>query len=161
MKTRTRPPFRMLIALGLAGVVALGTIGSALAVWCWSDPVVGVSAPGMEEADITIDVGVDGAHKSAVSLVEIVVTVPSNVNARVKFIDNVLPEEVTIVHSNETWRAGQTVKVNTNVRVVSAKTFDVGYTVKHTKNDGNINQDLKTGQSNVWVAQEVGLFVKK
>jgi hypothetical protein len=161
VNTQFRLPFRLLMAIGLAAVLAIGTIGTAVAGWCWSDPVVGVSAPGMKEADVTIDVGVDEAHKSLVSVVEIIVTVPSNVNARVKFMDNVLPEEVTIVHSNETWQPGQTVKVSTNVRVVATSSFDVAYTLKHTKDDGVVSTDLKTAKSNEWVAQEIGLFVNK
>jgi hypothetical protein len=161
MKTRIRPPFRLLVAIGLAAVLAIGTIGTALAGWCWSDPVVGVSAPGMKEADVTIDVGLDERHKSSVSVVEIVITVPSNVTARVKFMDNVLPEEVTIVHSNETWEPGQTVKVGVNVRVVATTSFDVAYTLKHKKDDGVTNVDFKSNKSNVWTAQEIGLFVNK
>lgn len=149
------------MAVGLAGVLAIATVGTALAGWCWSDPVIGVTAPGMKEADVSIDVGVPDENRSGISVVEIVVTVPSNVNARVKFMDNVLPEKVTILKSSELWQPGQTVKVSTKVLVVSIKTFDVAHTIHRVKADGTVDLEMKTGKSNDWVTNEFGLEVTK
>ncbi len=153
--------YKLLIAIGLSAVLGIASLGTALAGGCWSDPIVAINAPGMRAAEISIDVGVDGKDKSDVSLVEIIVTVPSNVNAHVTFMDGNLPEVVTIVHSSEVWQAGQTVKVNVKLRVVSTKTFDTAFTVTHKKADGRTEVLLTTSMSNVWTANEFGLFVRQ
>ncbi len=151
--------YKLLIAIGLAAVLGIASLGSAFAAWCWSDPIIAIQAPGMRETEISIDAGVDDADRNAVSLVEIIVTVPANVDARVTFMDGKLPEVVTILHSKEEWKPGQTVKVNVNLRVVSARTFETAYTVTHTKDDGKKEVMTKTAKSNVWTAVEFGLFV--
>ncbi|MFN0148110.1 MAG: hypothetical protein ACKVT1_16515 [Dehalococcoidia bacterium] len=152
-----------LIVIAVAATLAVvSSLGVAFAGWCWSDPVIGVTAPGMKEVDVSIDVGVPDGAINKVSVVLITVTVPSNVEARVKFMDNKLPEEVTIVHSNEVWQPGQTVKFTSSVKVVaSGPAFDVAHTITYTKDDGTTEVELKTGKSGDLITNEFGLFVKK
>jgi hypothetical protein len=153
--------YKLLMTIGLAAVLGISSLGTAIAGWCWSDPILEISAPGMRPTEISIDAGVDDMDKHDIELVDIVVTVPANVNARVTFMDYKLPEKVTILHSDEQWTAGQTVKVNVNVKVISDRTFETAYTITHTKEDGTKEVFLKTAKTNTWTANEFGLFVRQ
>ena len=153
-----------LIAISLAGVSALiASTAIVLAGWCWSDPVIGFKAPGMKEADVTIDVAVPVEMKASVSEVLIVIKHPYNVVPKVKFMDGILPEVVVFQPTNEAWQVGATVKINVAVTVIAPgiSEFDIQYQTKHTKKDKTVETIMKSGRSGQAVGHEFGLFVRK
>ena len=151
-----------IIVVSLAGIVALvgGTL-AAYAGWCWSDPIIGINAPGMQEADVQIDVAVPDENRKDVSSVLIVVSHPANVKPRIKLMDGILPEEVTFVPAFRSWELGQKVKIGVSVTVLSGSRseFEVQYTVTRTEEDGSQKVDTKNGKAHETIAMEFGLYV--
>lgn len=138
-----------LIAISVAAVTAI-VAGSAIALagWCWSDPVIGVTAPGNPEMNLTIDVAIDTTNIPKLSgPVQIKVYVPSNVNARVKSIDNIIPEQVTIIKRSDVW-IDDGIPIQVKVKASSAFSFPVQYRVRYTAEGGAAIDQLVTGTSN-------------
>lgn len=141
-------------------IVAVAAIATSTAVvlagWCWSDPIVGFTAPGMKEADVSIDVAVPEENVKDVVDVLIVVRHPANVIPRVKFMDGILSERVVFVPTWQMWSPGNRIPIEVTVTVNPSDTavaggpngpiagliamddlpFDVAYTVTHTLANG-------------------------
>ena len=166
-----------LIAISLAGVSALiASTAIVLAGWCWSDPLLGFTAPGMKEAEVNVDVAVPQEQVPNVSQVLIIVRHPANVAPRVKWMDGVLPEVVVFQPTMDPWTPGQPVKLFITVTVFTQQplassptaalavmsdtlAFPTQYTVTHQRADGVKEVITVAGVSNEAASTKLSLYV--
>ena len=140
--------FKLLVIVAAVAIGIISTTAIALAAWCWSDPVIGIQAPGKAERDLTIDVAIDSADIAKLDgPVAITVKVPSNVNARVKLMDNVIPESVTILKTGSAWDSGS-IRVDTTIRANASSDFAIQAQFEYINGYGNAVTQLITGSSN-------------
>ena len=140
---------QLIVALIVAALAGITSIGVVMAGWCWSDPVIGVRAGAGKERDLRIDVAVDTTDLGRLTgPVAIEVTAPKGVETRVKLLDNVLPEVVYLYEGITTWTTGP---VPTFIKVVvpGNGTFPVQVAVTFTSAaDGKSKTVLLSGTSN-------------
>ena len=145
----------------LAAVTVLTlTAGSAFAglSWCFSDPVIGLTAGG-QQLEFNVIIGVPEDQRLNLDApIQITISVPANVDARVISMDGILPEVVTIVKRADLWDSSQgSIKIDVSAYVVDREDFPVALVIEHRDKDNNLKKILRIGQSRETISKEFGI----
>ncbi len=132
-------------AFGLAFFVLHAGSASASIAWCDSDPIIQVNGQ-LVSAVISVPVGQKDNVESAV----VIFHVPSNVSAKVIFVDqSAFPEQAKIVKDLPRWNGHDDLKIEGELQVTSRDggDFDVRLTVRDARETptvyyGQANDDL-------------------
>ena len=129
-------------ALGLAFfVLHAGSAGASVA-WCDSDPIIMVNG---QLVSVVISVPID--QKDNVDKAVVVFHVPSNVDARIVFVDqSVFPEEAKIVRDLPRWDGHDNLKIEGEAQVRSRNHKD--FPVRITVNDATGTPAVSYGEAN-------------
>lgn len=149
------------LSAALAAVTVLTlTAGSAFAglSWCFSDPVIGLTAGG-QQLEFNVVMGVPEEERLDLDApIQITISVPANVDARVISMDGILPEVVTIVKRADLWDSSQgSIKIEVSAYVVDREDFPVALVIEHRDKDNNLKKILRIGQSRETISKEFGI----
>ena len=149
---------RLMVIAIAATLAVVSTAGVAFASWCWSDPIVGVTVPGGVERDVTVIVGMDDSNIPKLDgPVIVTVSVPANVTARVKLLDNIIPEQVVLVNRTDSWTSGANVVLVTVRANTSQAPFPVSYQISYSGLAGDVAGLTVNGAANTDISHAANL----
>src|SRR5438270_9629729 len=118
-------PFLILLIAAFA--IGLGrTSAGAEEDWCDDDPLISVQGRTLD-----IQVGVPVSKVSQVRSVDIVVTVPKNVSAKVVSSGPLFKDNIQFVHTNQNWDGISKINVAVQTRVNATGSFNTTMMVTH------------------------------
>jgi hypothetical protein len=140
--------FKAMVLATVAMVSLLGSSAVALAGWCWSDPIIEVSAFGIDDQTVNIVVGIDENDlKHLDGAVDVTIRLPANVQAKVVYMDNIIPENVRFIRDPKRWVPGTDIEMSVKIHARSkGPKFPVAVLIEHQSKHGN-GAKIKEGVS--------------